>query len=110
MPPSAGRVLVKTAPELLGEFQRAGSFTPCYRHIRSMETVECTVCGDDVGLGPAGLGLKIHSKKHRREFRELTGREPRDYDEVREFFDSEGRQPTLGEAIVDDEQVAILDY
>lgn len=69
-----------------------------------MRLVECQVCGDDVGRGPAGLGIKQHSSMHRREFRELTGRREEDYDEVREFFQEDGYQPTIQEAALDDEQ------
>lgn len=75
-----------------------------------METVECSVCGAEVGLGPAGLGIKQHSAMHRREFRELTGRQEADYAEVREFFQRDGRQPTLDEALTADEQRALLEY
>lgn len=75
-----------------------------------MEKVECSVCGEEVGRGPAGLGLKQHSGRHKREFRELTGREPDSYDEVREFFAGPGRAPTLEEAILEEPQAAIPDF
>lgn len=75
-----------------------------------METVECSVCGAEVGLGPSGLGIKQHSAMHRREFRELTGRRADDYAEVRQFFRREGRQPTLRESITAEEQAALLEF
>lgn len=48
------------------------------------EKVECTVCGALVGRGPAGLGIKQHASKHRREFADRYGRGPHDYAEVRD--------------------------
>jgi len=75
-----------------------------------MEKVECRVCGEEVGRGPSGLGLKQHSGAHKREFRELTGREAEDYSEVVDFFDGPGRAPTLEESIVDERQTAIVEF
>jgi hypothetical protein len=75
-----------------------------------MDSVECRVCGQEVGRGPAGLGIKQHSKRHRREFRDLTGRKPNSYAEVVEFFETEGRQPTLLEAVESENQAAIVDF
>ncbi|MHB9287280.1 hypothetical protein ACKVMT_09615 [Halobacteriales archaeon Cl-PHB] len=46
--------------------------------------VECQVCGRMVGKGPDGLGIKMHSKTHRKQYVALTGEEPDDYAEVRE--------------------------
>lgn len=71
-------------------------------------TVECSVCGDQIGRGPSGMGLAQHAATHRREFEDLTGRQPTDYDEVREFFATEGRQPTLHEAALDEDQTGLL--
>jgi len=85
-------------------------FTGLHTRYGRMERVECTVCGRTVGRGPSGLGLKQHSKAHRREFKELTGRWPENYDEVRDFFAAEGRQPTLLEAATTDEQRALPDF
>ena len=73
------------------------------------ETVECTVCGAEVGKGPGGLGLASHANKHRREFRERVGRRPEDYQEVREKIgtphpSTDPNQPTLWEALTDEEQ------
>lgn len=48
------------------------------------DDVTCSVCGREVGRGPDGLGIKQHSAMHRRQFEQLVGREPEDYDEVRE--------------------------
>jgi hypothetical protein len=42
--------------------------------------VECSVCGEDIGR----MGMAKHSGMHKREFREAFGREPEDYDEVRD--------------------------
>lgn len=74
------------------------------------EIVECTVCGDDVGRGPGGLGLMSHANAHRREFIETFGRRPEDYDEVRDVLGS-GYPPrdatdqlTLWESLTDDQQ------
>jgi hypothetical protein len=75
-----------------------------------MKRVECSVCGKEIGRGPDGLGIKRHSAMHRREFRELVGRQPEDYAEVREFFQNEGRQPTLREAMLTDEQLALAKF
>lgn len=72
--------------------------------------VTCQVCGAEVGRGPAGLGIKQHSKMHRREFRDLTGRREQSYAEVVEFFETEGRQPTLLEASLGCEQTALPDF
>jgi len=66
--------------------------------------VECRVCGRSVGRGPSGLGIKQHSKRHRREFRDLVGREPEDYQEVVEVL---GQQPTLHQASLDERQLAL---
>lgn len=40
-----------------------------------------------IGKGPEGLGIRVHSKVHRREFAERTGRAPEDYAEVRRVLD-----------------------
>ena len=45
--------------------------------------VECTVCGRQIEK----LGLTNHSGKHRREFREVAGRFPESYQEVRDAYD-----------------------
>lgn len=73
------------------------------------ETVECTVCGTIVGRGPNGLGLISHSLKHRREFQAVFGRQPRNYEEVRQRLPTElpPEQPTLWEALTDDSQSSI---
>jgi hypothetical protein len=52
---------------------------------------ECQVCYSEVGWGPSGLGILSHSRKHRREFEEKYGREPVDYEEVRELLGSKSR-------------------
>ena len=75
------------------------------------EAVTCTVCGDDVGKGPGGLGLTMHGKMHRREFREAFGRWPEDYQEVRDKLRQsdpvrDADQTTLWEALTDDEQAS----
>ena len=75
-----------------------------------MEKVECRVCGREVGRGPAGLGLKQHSGKHRREFVEITGREPDSYAEVRDFLAGRGQQPTLKQSILSAEQTALVEF
>lgn len=51
-----------------------------------MSEVVCSVCGEEVGQGPQGLGIKRHSGMHRREFRERFGRDPEDYQEVRDVL------------------------
>jgi hypothetical protein len=77
--------------------------------------VTCTVCGDDVGRGPGGLGTISHANRHRREFLAAFGRRPEDYAEVREVLgrgvvtDSDRRQLTLAEALTDDEQASLLE-
>lgn len=58
--------------------------------------VTCTVCGEDVGK----MGIAMHSKMHRREFKEKFGRPPRDYDEVRSKLHPERR--AKGSATLDD--------
>lgn len=75
-----------------------------------MGTVECSVCGEEVGRGPAGLGLLKHSRMHRREFEKIMRREPESYEEVRQLFQSPYRQVTVYEALVDAEQQALVDY
>jgi len=45
----------------------------------------CSICGQD--LGPNPLSGPAHARKHKNEFADMVGRRPRDYDEVREFFD-----------------------
>lgn len=59
------------------------------------DTVECTVCGEEVGR----RGIGQHAGKHRREFRERFGRDPESYDEVREALGGEppGDATTLEE-------------
>lgn len=64
--------------------------------------VECQVCGEDVGYGPSGLGIKQHSKAHKKQFRDLYGRDPDDYQEVIEKLGK--HHPTIWETILDDEQ------
>lgn len=77
--------------------------------------VTCTVCGDDVGRGPGGLGQVMHAKRHRRQFRELYGRAPDSYQEVRDALgqgislDDDRRHLTLAEAMTDDEQASLLE-
>lgn len=78
------------------------------------EVVECTVCGDDVGRGPGGLGLMSHAAMHRREFRDRVGRRPEGYDEVRDRLGgatyrhiSDDEQLTLWESLTDDQQEAL---
>ena len=58
-------------------------------------TVECTVCGEDVGR----MGIGKHAGMHRREFKERYGRPPEDYDEVREALggDPPGDAATLAD-------------
>lgn len=71
------------------------------------ETVTCTVCGREIGKGPAGVGLAMHGKRHRRQFREAFGRPPRDYQEVREKLNPDGLDPgqtTIWQAMLDDDQ------
>lgn len=66
--------------------------------------VSCTVCPEDVGRGPGGLGLISHANKHRRQFREKFGRRPENYDEVRDalgrgYTVDGAQQMTLTEAL-----------
>ncbi|ALJ99695.1 hypothetical protein BGV91_gp32 [Haloarcula californiae icosahedral virus 1] len=73
------------------------------------ETVNCTVCGDEVGKGPGGLGLYSHASKHRREYREAFGSWPADYQQVRDRLGTthpahDDEQTTLWESLTDDEQ------
>lgn len=77
------------------------------------EVVTCTVCGDDVGRGPGGLGLISHANRHRREFRERFGRRPENYQEVRDVLGrgyplrGDTDQLTLWESLTDDEQATL---
>jgi len=76
------------------------------------ETVSCTVCGDEVGRGPGGLGLAMHAKMHRREYRERVGRWPESYEEVRQKVGrphpaTDNEQMTLWEALTDPEQASL---
>lgn len=66
------------------------------------DTVECTVCGEEVGR----RGIGRHADTHRREFRERFGRPPEDYDEVRDAFGGEppGDVATLGDFSGGDER------
>ena len=74
-----------------------------------MAKVECTICGDKIGRGPKGLGLISHSLKHRREFSSIFGRDPRDYEEVREKLGTTfpPQQTTIWESLTDDKQESI---
>lgn len=74
-----------------------------------MTTVVCQVCGDEIGRGPNGLGLISHANKHRREFTEIFGRPPSDYEEVRQKLGTSfpAGQLTLWESLTDDEQESI---
>lgn len=49
------------------------------------ETFECQVCGREVGYGPGGVGLAVHSRRHKENFAEEFGRWPSDYQEVRDW-------------------------
>lgn len=71
------------------------------------ETVCCSVCGEEIGRGPDGYGLTMHSKKHRREFKEIFGRQPDDYDEVRELLGADYDHPTIWECLTDDAQQSL---
>jgi hypothetical protein len=76
------------------------------------EEVTCTVCGEDVGKGPAGLGLAMHGKTHREEFRRQFGRKPENYQEVRDKLGKPiptrgDDQTTLWEALNDPEQASL---
>lgn len=73
------------------------------------ETVTCTVCGEDVGKGPGGLGIASHAQKHRREYREQVGKWPSDYQDVRDRLGttdpaSDAAQATLWESVTDEAQ------
>lgn len=81
-----------------------------------MTAVTCSVCGRDVGRGPNGLGLANHANRHRREFREVFGRDPVSYEEVRDrlgpsksaaYHDA---QQTLFEAATDDAQQTLSEH
>ena len=78
-------------------------------------TVTCTVCGEEIGRGSSGLGLLRHSRMHRRQFRQVFGREPEDYDEVRQRLpwpltvETGPFQPTISESITEDSQTALSD-
>ena len=48
-----------------------------------MDTVSCSVCLREIGR----LGISQHAEMHRREFRRAVGRDPADYQEVREAYD-----------------------
>lgn len=54
-----------------------------------MTIYTCRVCGYET---ESPMGIVSHSRKHKNLFRDLTGREPEDYDEVVELH---RRQPTL---------------
>jgi len=76
------------------------------------EVVTCTVCGREIGKGPGGLGLTMHAKTHRREYREAFGEWPASYELVREKVGRphpvvDDDQPTLFEALTDDEQTSL---
>lgn len=45
----------------------------------------CSICGQELNANP--LSGPAHARKHKNDFRRKVGRRPRDYDEVREFFD-----------------------
>jgi hypothetical protein len=47
----------------------------------------CSICGQK--LDPNPLSGPAHARKHKNQFRDLTGRFPDDYEEVREFFEEE---------------------
>jgi len=76
-------------------------------------TVVCSVCGDEVGRGPNGLGLFNHAQMHRREYQERTGTWPDDYQDVRDMLGNRNPPPldqcqlTLQEAVTDDEQTSL---
>lgn len=53
--------------------------------------VTCSVCGDRVGKGPNGLGIRRHAMMHRRQFHELVGEWPGDYQEVRDLLGDDSR-------------------
>jgi len=73
-------------------------------------SVTCSVCKQPVQRGPNGFGLISHANKHRREFIETFGREPADYQEVRDqlsphaSLDADNAQVTLHESLTDDDQ------
>ena len=46
----------------------------------------CSVCGDRVGRGPNGFGVIQHAKKHRRQYKQLVGKEPDSYQDVRDLL------------------------
>lgn len=48
-------------------------------------TKTCSICGQSLSSNP--LSGPAHARQHKKEFRDKVGRRPRDYDEVREFFD-----------------------
>jgi len=48
----------------------------------------CTVCGQRIDSN-ARLPMIQHSKKHYRQFKERYGRDPEDYDEVRQHICTE---------------------
>jgi hypothetical protein len=79
-------------------------------------TVTCSVCGEEIGLGPNGFGLLAHSRMHRRQFRERIGRDPENYEEVAELLPStisKTRRPmqqTIHEAATDDSQRSLFDH
>lgn len=58
---------------------------------RVAEVVECTACGEEIGRGPAGLGVVAHWNMHRREYRaacDVKGRPSKQ--EIREWLNDGG--------------------
>lgn len=61
-----------------------------------MTDVTCGICGTRVGRGPGGLGIIMHSRKHRRQHHAIVGEWPDDYDGVCElaaFAEPPGTRP-----------------
>lgn len=75
-------------------------------------TVTCSVCGEEIGKGPGGLGLFQHSAMHRREYKEQVGSWPMSYQDVRDVVGrtsaaDDPDQTTLWESLTDDEQASL---
>lgn len=51
---------------------------------------ECSICGQELADSP--LSGPAHARRHKREFEDLVGRRPEDYDEVRALLE-DGEAP-----------------
>lgn len=118
--PECGRFATETVSYQSGEWVHTFDCSQCGQVDVDVEErvggpveVECTVCGEMVGKGPAGLGISSHAAKHRREYREQFGGWPSSYEQVRQKLGTmavvpDDEQMTISEALTEEEQTALV--